>query len=358
MQNESISLYLSSGSSDKEYHVDLTQSGDGWIVSFRYGRRGACLSTGTKTKDPVAFDKAKKIFDALVNQKTSKGYSPSEAGTPYQDTPASDLFTGVLPQLLNPVDECELERLLKKNDWCLQEKFDGERRLVSNIDGKWFGINRKGMRVALPMLLVDAMADLPSGTILDGEIIGEVYYPFDLLQFDGDNLRSTSYQNRLDILADVVRAIDSPNVIPVASFYGERDKRHMFNLVKSRNGEGVALKLLLACHSEGRPNSGGDHLKFKFVESATLLVESQHDSKRSIHVAAFDDTGNKVLLGNVTIPPNYEIPDVGGIVEVEYLYAFKNGCLFQPVYRGKRDDQNLEDCKVSQLKYKPLSVAA
>jgi bifunctional non-homologous end joining protein LigD len=48
-------------------------------------------------------------------------------------------------------------------------------------------------------------------------------------------------------------------------------------------------------------------------------------------------------------------------VECRYLYAFrKSGCIFQPVYRGERDDVPAEECTTSQLKYKaePTEVAA
>lgn len=178
MSEERISLYFNGQQgSDKEYHVDLVGVPGGYLVNFRYGRRGSALATGSKTKDPVDYAKAKKVYDKLVAEKMGKGYTPSETGTAYQDTPAGDLFTGILPQLLNPVLETELEILFRSNEWLLQEKKDGERRMASNVGGQWFGINRKGMRVALPLPLVDARVDLPKGTILDGEIIGDVFYP-------------------------------------------------------------------------------------------------------------------------------------------------------------------------------------
>lgn len=358
MQNENISLYFSEGGSDKEYHTDLVETEGGFLVNFRYGRRGSALTSGTKTKDPLPYDKAKKVYDKLVSEKMGKGYTTGESGTAYQDTPKESLFTGVLPQLLNPVDETELERLFKDPAWVMQEKHDGERRMVSNVGGEWFGINRKGLRVALPLPLVDALIDLPSNTILDGEIIGDAYHPFDLLQLAGDDLRRAAYGDRADMLSDVLRATDSPNVVPVVSLQSEGDKRHTFGVIKSRNGEGVTFKRMSASHTVGRPNSGGDHLKFKFVESATLVVDNPNDNKRSVQVAAFDENGNKVLLGNVTIPPNYEIPNAGDIVEVAYLYAYEGGCIYQPVYHGKRVDQELSDCKISQLKYKPIKEAA
>ena len=60
-----------------------------------------------------------------------------------------------------------------------------------------------------------------------------------------------------------------------------------------------------------------------------------------------------IPVGNVTIPPNHDVPAAGEIVEVEYLYAYKGGSLYQPVYRGKRIDLDINACSTDQLKYKP-----
>ena len=70
------SLFYTHGSSDKEYHAQIVERGDGYVVDFQYGRRGGPLQTGSKTPSPVALDKATAIFDKLVKEKTSKGYTP------------------------------------------------------------------------------------------------------------------------------------------------------------------------------------------------------------------------------------------------------------------------------------------
>jgi bifunctional non-homologous end joining protein LigD len=107
-QNElkSASLYFTNGSSDKEYHANIEASGDGYTVTFRYGRRGTSLTTGTKTQTPVDYDKAVSIFDKLVKEKSSKGYTPGEDGTPYLHSDKA--VSGLLPQLLNVIDDREL----------------------------------------------------------------------------------------------------------------------------------------------------------------------------------------------------------------------------------------------------------
>ena len=44
--------------------------------------------------------------------------------------------------------------------------------------------------------------------------------------------------------------------------------------------------------------------------------------------------------------------ELGTVIEVRYLYAYPDGSLFQPVYRGERDDVSAEECVVSQVKFK------
>lgn len=359
MQIANAALFYCSGSSDKVYQAQVIKNDEGCLVNFQYGRRGNALTSGTKTASPVDEATARKIFKKLVAEKMAKGYTPDESGTAYQDTPKGELFTGILPQLLNPVDESELEKLFRDGSFVMQEKHDGERRMISNVGAEFFGINRKGMRVSLPIPVVEALADLPPNSLLDGEIIGDVYYPFDILECHGVDLRKQPYEDRVDVLRDEMETIAGKTIVPVVTLSSEADKRHAYAVIRKRNGEGVSFKQRYSSHTVGRPNSGGDHLKFKFVESGTFVVTAQNDSKRSVQVAAFADNGGKVDLGNVSIPPNYDVPEVGSTVEVKYLYAFPNGgSLYQPIYRGKRSDQSLDDCKLSQLKYKPEQAAA
>jgi len=92
-------------------------------VNFAYGRRGSTLNTGTKTTVPVNYEDARRIFDKLVKEKMAKGYTPGADGTPYQH--ADKQPSGILPQLLNPIEEAEVVALLSDDNYCAQEKLDG-----------------------------------------------------------------------------------------------------------------------------------------------------------------------------------------------------------------------------------------
>src|SRR5258708_5392055 len=103
-QAEQITLYYREGSSDKVYQAAIEPKGGLFIVTFAFGRRGSTLSTGTKTSSPVDYQTAKNTLDKLVREKMSKGYTPGENGTPYQHSDKAERVTGILPQLLNPID--------------------------------------------------------------------------------------------------------------------------------------------------------------------------------------------------------------------------------------------------------------
>ena len=63
-------------------------------------------------------------------------------------------------------------------------------------------------------------------------------------------------------------------------------------------------------------------------------------------------------VGNVTIPVNADIPAIGSIVEVRYLFAYDNGgSLYEPCYLGARTDITTEECLASQRKFKPPIAA-
>ncbi len=72
---EQTILEFRDGASDKVYEVDLCEAGAGeFLVNFRYGRRGARLQEGTKTVFPLPLEKARAIFQSLIQEKTRKGY--------------------------------------------------------------------------------------------------------------------------------------------------------------------------------------------------------------------------------------------------------------------------------------------
>jgi bifunctional non-homologous end joining protein LigD len=353
---EQSTLYYRQGSSDKVYRAEILSADGGYAVQFAYGRRGTTLQTGTKTQRPVSHEEAKKIFDKLVAEKKAKGYTPGETGIPYQETGKEQQVTGILPQLLNPVDDAELRRLIVDPGWWMQEKLDGRRLLIRKDGDAITGINRLGLSVAVPETIEQGARVLARSFILDGEAVGDTLYAFDLLQIKDQDVRERTYSERYLTLMNLLASHEQSSIKLVPTAFMPEQKKALLDQLKAESKEGVVFKRLDAPYMAGRPSSGGTQLKSKFCETASFIVDKVN-LKRSVALSLLDDA-KSVQVGNVTIPPNHEIPRVGQVVEVRYLYAFRGGSIYQPVYLGQRDDIEGDECVISQLKFKAETEAA
>ena len=343
-------LYYREGSSDKVYQCQIEQAGERFLVNFAYGRRGGTLNTGTKTNVPVSLDDAKRIFDKLVKEKRSKGYSEGESGTPYQHSDQQP--SGTLPQLLNPIDESQVLSLMNDDNWCMQEKQDGRRLIVQKRGQDIIGINKKGNTVGLALPLFDVVRSFDADVTIDGESIGDNLFAFDLLELDGVDIRSWPYRERLAALMNLLFSIQQRSIKLVETAFTTPQKLALLHELKAGKREGIVFKQVFSAYTPGRPNSGGNQLKHKFVATLSAVV-AKVNAKRSVELQLIGQDG-WVSCGNVTIPANHKIPQAGQVVEVRFLYAFpESGVLFQPVYLGPRDDVDDAECTTKQLKYKP-----
>jgi bifunctional non-homologous end joining protein LigD len=355
-------LSQQSGSSDKVYNVTLKPQDDGFAVVAYSGRRGQVLKLQPKTKEPVSLEEATKIFDKLVKSKIKSGYSDSNAeGVEFVQSENGSEKSGVDCLLLNPIEKVKAKSLIEDDNHIMQEKFDGERRLIEmKLDSTITGINRKGLYVSsLPQGIVNDVKTVNAEScVIDGEQVGDTLYVFDILELDGKDLKGKSTMMRLSILKDVFVHLDwSGSVILCYTAYTTMEKRALYSKIEAENGEGVVFKNKHTPYLGGRPSSMGNYLKFKFYKECSVIVMSQNQ-QRSVAIGVYDETGALVPVGNVTIPVNQEVYEVGTILEIRYLYAYLGGSLFQPVCKFSRDDIQKSDCVIGQLVYKAEVKAA
>lgn len=381
-KKESAHLFFQEGSSDKVYNVFLDDVQTGWSVTFSYGRRGNALQHGAKTQEPTDYAKAKKIYDKLIAEKTGKGYQLETNNKFDEDEEAltgeragermngddnipvinnqvilqSTKDTGFRPQLLNETTEETLEKYITDPNYCMQEKHDGRRRGLIKNELEVLATNKKGKAVIASNTITNALAHLFNDVQLDAEDMGEEAKVFDVLFLNRD-LKKESYRVRYEHLQKLLQENKILRIVRTA--WTEKEKRAMLKHLRAENAEGVVFKRIDAPYKAGRPASGGDQLKFKFKSTASCIVKSISPKKRSVALRVYDGT-NLVDIGNVTVYPNQEIPKAGSIVEVQYLYYFRNGSLFQPVLLGKgnveRDDVDAEECTIGKLKLKKEEV--
>lgn len=358
-QEESIVLHNDTPPSDKLYKVELKQQGDGWVVMGANARRGAALIPRPKTSGPVPYAKAKKVYDDTVRKKRADGYHDYDEGGGVASSTLpenSGRQSGIFPQLLNEVEEGGEEALITDDRWGAEEKFDGKRIILHFSGGAATGINRRGLTCGIPVTVErDALALGArfggDSFLMDGELVGETFRAFDFLVRAQDDLRALPFARRRAHL-ELALASPLPNIALSTLARTTEEKRELYRRLFEAEREGVVFKRLDAPYTPGRPNRGGTQLKKKFVATGSFIV-TEVNMQRSVAVHALDERGAVVPLGNVTIPANKDVPKVGDVVEVRYLYCHRNGgSLFQAVYLGVRDDITREDCRTSQLKYK------
>jgi len=347
---QSVFLSYREGTSDKVYQVTIEAQGEAYLVNFAFGRRGNTLQTGTKTQTPVDLPLAQKLFDKLVKEKTAKGYTTDVSGTPYQHTEKEQQNTGIYPQLLNAIEVEDVDRYIRDDQYLAQEKHDGKRLLIVKKGDQITAINRKGLSVGFPASF-QSLQSSPVDFIIDGEAIGENFFVFDLLEINDENIRPQPLMTRLEKLRELTGNLGVKYIIETASAHDYSPKKDLYERLLQQKKEGIVFKLKSSVYTPGRPASGGNHIKHKFYATASFQVAAVNN-KRSVALGLYDN-GKLVGAGNVTISVNHAVPAVGDIVEVRYLYAFReSGSVYQPIYLGKRDDIDADACVVAQLKYK------
>jgi bifunctional non-homologous end joining protein LigD len=163
-------------------------------------------------------------------------------------------------------------------------------------------------------------------------------------------VRTRSYRERYRLLLDLICERDQEPIGLAPVFTTAKEKAGLLRDLKELRREGIVFKRLDAPYTPGRPNSGGSQYKFKFTATLSAVV-AKINPQRSVELRLIGKLGWQPA-GNVTIPANQSIPQVGEVVEVRYLYAFQqSGVLYQPVYLGRRTDIDPAECMVIQLKY-------
>jgi len=361
MTSKSTTLFYTSGASDKIYKASLSQEGNGWVVNYEYGKRDAKLKSATKTTSPVNYEGAEKIYASLIKSKKSKGYTEEESGNAYAGSDAFLDVTGFQPQLLNSIDENEIEAATK--GWAkifLQVKHDGERRAVFITTDNITASNRRGLRTDLNPSIHDAFTTLQhtiGDSIIDCEDLGTQIIIFDLLRYKGIDVAKLSFAERAGYLQELLIDVTAAGLKEIIGCDISKEVHSMTDLnvflenARMTNSEGIVIRNGDAQYTAGRPASLGPALKIKFVDRATLKVSDISSNKRSVSLQILDGV-TWVDVGKCSIPPNHAIPKINQLVEVEYLYAYRKGSLFQPVYKGIRNDLTAEEATISQLKYK------
>lgn len=351
---KSVNLYFTEGSSDKVYNAQLEKDPAGWSVNFQYGRRNKPLKAGNKGSG-MDYETAYGVYEKLVGTKTKKGYTEEVSGAVFSSSEFAGQATGFRPQLLNEITLIEAEEYGEM--WLAQEKHDGERRGLKCDGERNIFSNRSGLEVGVQEPIDAAFAKLAEivgePLALDAEDMGDHVVIFDVLEHF--MIKDGTFRERAAILAHLDKTISDAGlretlIVDIPTPAPHFLKHHLAGLQEAK-AEGFVLRHVDSINTPGKPASGGEALKVKFWADCTCRVTEGRTGKSSVGIELMDVEGNWTAVGNVTVPQGQK-PDIGSLIDVKYLYAFKGGSLFQPSFKGIRTDIPEADCVMTQLKYK------
>ncbi len=239
-------------------------------------------------------------------------------------------LTGVKAGRMPNVVQVQLATLANKapegDQWLHEIKFDGY-RMVCRIDGGRVQLSSRNQNVWTDRfrLLADAAKKWPlRQAILDGEVVALrpdgtsdferlqtafrdhresslLYYVFDILYFDGWDLRGVPLEERKQLLAELVVVAPEPGPLRLSEHIEGRGPA-VFDRVCQTGAEGIISKRRDRPYTPGRSY---DWLKIKCEQSAELVIggytppEGSRIAFGALLLGYYNDQGQLVYAGKV-----------------------------------------------------------
>lgn len=352
MAKPRISLYNQEGGADKVYSLGIEKKGDLYTVEAQWGRRGGPQQCGTKTPKPVDLETAEKVYDKTLSEKLAKGYHEGVDAPSFSQVDAED--SGLRPMLLTDDSDGGADPYIKDDAWGAQQKLNGKRIQIKARTKGVVGSNKRGLTCPIPKAVEEALSGISA--TLDGELIGDVYHAFDILEAGGRDLSQKTYAERHKVLLLLLGFRDK-NVVCALLFVGNNAKRELMTKLSRENQEGIVFKKLDGKYLPGRVEDlkKSAAVKVKFYKAVSAVVIRWKTGKQSVEVGLLK--GKEVVsVGWVTVPTKYVDQIVEGKpVRVKYLYATTGQQLFQ-AHLDATDDgvimaDQVEADPFSDLKY-------
>ena len=251
-------------------------------------------------------------------------------------------------ELLTEVSEREALRYVNDDNYGVEEKHNGERKIVYRTASGISTTNREGEPSGrfLPPHVVNALLAMPLPTyIIDIEWENGTVNVLDVLDLGGLNFASQPYNKRKDA-AKMVFEGRNPLVKVVDTVLGKSAKAAFVLAKKAEKAEGVCFKKLDAPYRGGRADQ---HLKLKFWKSLDCVVMGPgHDGHNSVRVGVFTKQGQLKDICGVSLNGKVAVK-IGDVLEIDYLYGTKTLDVVQPNLVRVRDDKKPQACTVDQI---------
>jgi bifunctional non-homologous end joining protein LigD len=311
---------------------------------------------------------------------------------------------GAMPSLVNPMLATLVGKPFSDKNWLFETKWDGYRAVCFLSKGKHRLVSRNQLDMTQKFSELDSLGkQIDAETaVLDGEIvaIGKdglpsfqlmqgrlsrkaqgrevrlVYYLFDLIYYNGFNLKKCTLIDRKELLAKIVKT--GPFLAYSDHVIGEGEA--LYQLAARANLEGIVAKQKDSEYIENRTKLW---LKIKAVKSVEVVLCGYTDPQKSrTHfgslVTGLYKDGELLYSGNVgtgfsrdrlanvyeTMKPletnaspfKAKIPVKNVhwlkpklVAEVNYTEFTDDGQMRHPSFKGLRMDKSPEECTIDQL---------
>lgn len=281
------------------------------------------------------------------------------------------------------------------DDWIFETKFDGYRALVQVEAGKPNLVSRNGLSFDKKYPeLVSAFDGIRNDMVIDGEIVVEDekgksrfqwlqhfgekpkgqlrFYAFDILYFNGFDLRGLELMKRKKILRAALPETDSVKI----SGYIEKNGVEAFSHAQKMGGEGIIAKKKTSPYAENKRSK--DWLKIKAENQQEMVIGGFTDPSGSRSglgalLCGFYDKDKKLVYANKVgsgftddilaalhkkllrlerkTPPFENPPREKGIhwvtpelvAQLKFSEWTETGSMRHPVYLGLREDKKASD---------------
>lgn len=242
-------------------------------------------------------------------------------------------------------------RELKAPRYAAMLKVDGVRALIDLSGSKPISFNRKGERSYLPGKLLAELGQICGlGIVLDGELVKDELYLFDLVRAGSDVNERTPWAERHDWLERIVGKWNPEHItlLPVA-----RTNQQIAGLRRRVLGRG--LEGMVIVDTTSRYEFGGRSgawRKWKFVKTATCLITAKGlDGKDNFEVSLLDN-GVPVPIGTISrLEGDAPHAKLGDLIDVEFLHAGDPATprLTQPHPKKLRRDKRVDEATIDQI---------
>lgn len=228
-------------------------------------------------------------------------------------------------ELMLLTETFDLAPFMDATEWLAQAKADGERCAIQSREGVITATGRSGRAVALPPEVSARAFSAREDFIVDGELVGDEFFAFDVVQWGGIDVRAWPFEARATILPE------TPFLFLAAIPAIEK----MIAELHRRGSEGVVFCRRSAPY---RGERSPDKVRFKFRRSETFIVTAV-DIARG--VAQLERDG--IARGGVSFPANGRWPTVGDLCEVVFDKIHASGKLCRAAWKGLREDVTKAD---------------